>query len=112
MGSTYVRLVNDFFHDLAAGFFPGAAVGAVVIKSHASSGGGVALTPQAVGIIWMLLVLGLFVSVGTGIFRLRYHSAPVKPELVKARNEAAFTKHIAFIIVLAAAGIIFGTVVA
>jgi len=103
------RLINDFFHDLAAGFFPGAVVAAWLVQRQAGPGR-VGLVPQAVGGIWMLLVVGLAVSVGTGIFRLRYHLNHVKPELVKARNDTAFTKHVAFVVVLVAAGILFGVV--
>lgn len=112
MGNRYARIVNDFFHDLAAGFFPGAATAAWVVHANARPTGGNPLTPQAVGAIWMILVVGLIVSAGTGVLRLRYHSDHVKPELVKSRNDSAFTKHVAFVIVLVAAGIVFGVLVA
>jgi len=112
MSAVWPRLINDFLHDLAAGFFPGAVAGAWLIKSVAPQGGVTFLAQQAVGGVWMLLVVGLMVSVGTGIWRLRYHLDPVKPELAKARNDAAFIKHIAFIVVLTLAGVIFGVWVA
>ena len=112
MGVAWPRLVNDFFHDLAAGFFPGAVAGAWLIRIVAPRGSGTLLAPQTIGGIWMLLLLGLAVSVGTGIFRLRYHLDPVKPELVKARNDSALAKHIAFIVVLVLAGVVFGAWVA
>lgn len=112
MSAKYGRIVNDFFHDLAAGFFPGAVVGAWVIERNVSPGNGRVLGTQAVGSVWMLLVLGLIVSVGTGLYRMRYRLAFVKPELAKARNDTAFAKHVAFILMLAAAGIVFGMFVA
>jgi hypothetical protein len=112
MGTTWPRLVNDFFHDLAAGFFPGAVAGAWLIRSVAPAGGVTFFAQQAIGGVWMVLVLGLSVSVGTGIFRLRYHLTAVRPERVKARNDAAFTKHVGFIVVLLLAGVVFGVWVA
>ena len=112
MGAMWPRLVNDLFHDLAAGFFPGAVAGAWLIERLAPQGGAAFLSPQVTGGMWFMLVLGLSLSVGTGIFRLRYHLDLVKPELAEARNNAAFTKHIAFIGVLVVAGFVFGVWVA
>jgi len=112
MGSKYGRLVNDFFHDIAAGLFPGAATAAWVIQRQAGASGGSKIPASAVGGIWMILVLGLVVSVATGIFRLRYHSAHVKPELVEARNGTALIKHVAFVTLLLVAAVVFGTATA
>ena len=110
MGIRYGRLLNDFFHDIAAGFFPGAVAGTWLVQSRSQSGGA-GLPGQALGGVWVLLVLGLLLSVITGIFRLRYHLDHVKPELVKARNDGAFLKHVAFVVMLAASGVVFGMLV-
>lgn len=103
------RIANDIAHDLASGAFPGAVIAAWLIRRSAAATG----SPDAVraasaalggasGALWLVLFLGLTVSVATGLLRLRYWKLNVRTGFLETKSETAAVKHSAFVLLLLA----------
>jgi len=109
--NTYLRIGNDFLHDVAAGAFPGAVALAWMVRRALEMSGPGSNFPsvQVVGALWTILALGLAVSVTTGIFRLRYRLLHIRSEFHKARSETAFVKHTLFVLLLLGSSAVLST---
>lgn len=86
-------------------------IAAWLIQGQLVYSGG-SLPPTAVDALWALLVVVLAVLAGTGVCRLRYHLAHIRPDWVKQKSDVALAKHVAFFGVVILAGIVLATAVA
>jgi hypothetical protein len=96
------RSAVDFLHDVAAGFFPGAVAATSVIRSaiEAVDPGRGAIVTFASGWLWLVFVLGLAVSIVTGLVRLRYWKLNVRSGFMDAKRQMVVVKHSAFVLLL------------
>jgi hypothetical protein len=105
--SLYFKSVVDFFHDIAAGLFPGAVVCALLIdRASRSAGGSAGFTLSRVApTLWFVLILGLMVSVTTGLIRLRYWKLNVRSDFLESKVQMIVVKHSAFVLLLVASSV-------
>lgn len=95
----YVRSAVDYLHVMSAGAFPGAVLGAWLIRRTAeASGSGTGVIARSAASLWLLLFLSLTVLVITGAIRLRYWRLPIKPESMETKTTMVVIKHSAFVI--------------
>lgn len=102
-GKQYVRIVVEFAHDVALGVFPGAVIGAWLIRRAVEAEGlGGAAIARASGKLWVVFALGLAVSIGTGAIRLRYWKLNVRTGALEDKKQMATIKHSLFVLLLLA----------
>lgn len=100
----YVRAGVEFVHDMAAGAFPGAVLGAWTIRRAFES-----TSPEAVprleiasAGLWLILLGALFLIVATGSVRLTYWKRNVRPGFMESKKQLVLVKHAAFVLLLVA----------
>jgi len=102
-GKQYVRIIVEFAHDVALGVFPGAVIGAWLIRRAVEAEGlGAAAVARASGKLWILFVVGLAVSIGTGVIRLKYWRLNVRTGALEDKKQMATIKHSLFVLLLLA----------
>jgi Ca2+/Na+ antiporter len=100
----YLRATNEYFHDIAAGTFPGAVIGAWLIRqgfAGASAETATMLQKASVRLWWVLLV-SLAVIVITGFVRLGYWHLNLSESVVSVKRRMIIIKHAAFVLTLVA----------
>ena len=99
--------MNDFAHDIAAGFFPGSVAGAWMIRSalNALEPGSGAVVGRAAGSLWLIFAIAAAVSVGTGLLRTRYWRLNVRSGFMEKKTQMATTKHVLFVTTLVLSGV-------
>lgn len=99
LGNQYVRITNNFLHDMATGTW--AACLAVLLVLSARLGGMPAEAAEALGdamvLVFWLLVGALVALTVTGALRLAYWRAQAAPGELSAKRRALIVKHIAFL---------------
>lgn len=104
-GKLYTRIANDACHDLAAGTFPALALAAWLIRSVSETDGmAEVIVARAGGSLWVVFMLMLGVSVGTGLLRLRYWKLNVRSGFLETKGQMAAIKHSLFVLVMVASG--------
>lgn len=94
----YMRVVVDYLHDLAFGVFPGTVLAAGLIWRAAERvGTGQAAVSAAAGTLWLVMLLGVTVSVLTGLVRLRYWKTNVRSGFLETKSQMAAIKHWLFV---------------
>jgi len=99
--NTYVRITNNFLHDMATGTWAACLIVLVVLNRQlagmptqaASAVGG------AMGLVFWLLVGALVVVGVTGALRLFYWRATTPVAELAAKRRALIVKHVAFVVV-------------
>lgn len=97
-----VHAVTDIVHDVAAGIFPGAVIGAWLYERAlgAASVGAGDPTAEATGPLLVLLLADLIVLVATGLVRLNHWQLNVRSGFLQTKAQMAVLKHIVFVVVL------------
>lgn len=101
LGNTYVRVSNNFLHDMATGTWAACVLVLWVLNRQALGvppSAAEALS-QAAAVIWLLLLGALFVVTVTGILRLFYWRATTPASELGAKRRALIVKHIAFLVI-------------
>lgn len=97
----YVRITNNFLHDMATGTW--AACVLVLVLLHRDLAGLPAESAAALGgsmrAVWWLLVGALVVLTVTGALRLFYWRATTLPAELAQKRLALIVKHVAFLVV-------------
>jgi putative copper export protein len=102
-----VRIVNDFFHDVAAGLWPGAVLALWSVHQNITRTTPAALVSARGAIasaIWVLF-LAVIILVVTGTLRISYWDAPIRPESRSAKQRMILIKHAAFVTLLVASSL-------
>ena len=106
---TWLRVVNDLLHDMAAGLAPGSVLALWLVRNGAAA----TVDPTTLAEMtrtwsWIVLVLlvALVVIVATGAVRTYYWSATIRPEDAKSRGRAALIKHAVFAVVFVYAAVV------
>ena len=101
LDNTYVRITNNFLHDMATGTWA-ACLMVIVVLSRRLSG----MSQQAakavgstMGLVFWLLIGALVVVSVTGALRLLYWRATTPAEELPAKRRALIVKHVAFLVV-------------
>lgn len=101
LDNPYVRITNNFLHDMATGTW--AACLAVLLVLRSRLGGMPAEAAAAVGdammLVFWLLVGALVVVTVTGVVRLVYWRAESAPADLAAKRKALIVKHVAFLVI-------------
>ena len=101
LDNTYVRVTNNFLHDMATGTW--AACLAVLLVLSGRLAGMPAEAASALGdamvlVLW-ILVGALVVVTVTGAVRLAYWRAQTAPVELAAKRRALVVKHVVFLVV-------------
>ncbi|MCL4553774.1 MAG: hypothetical protein M1565_01365 [Actinobacteria bacterium] len=101
LANTYVRVTNNFLHDMATGTWAACVLvlwvldrEAVGIPQEAQ-----AALASAAEVVWILLLVALVVVTVTGIPRIFYWRATTPREELAAKRRALIIKHIAFLVI-------------
>lgn len=95
----YVRITNNFLHDMATGTWAACLLVLAVLSRRLDAmptEAAVALGDAMVFVFW-LLVGALVVLTLTGVARLAYWRAQSAPQEVAAKRRALIVKHVAFL---------------
>ncbi|MDO9108215.1 MAG: hypothetical protein Q7U89_04395 [Coriobacteriia bacterium] len=101
LSNTYVRITNNFLHDMATGTWAACLLVLWVLAGRIFGMG-----PEATGalrdsmalVFWMLVAALVIVSV-TGAFRLVYWRTTTPAHELSAKRRALVIKHIVFLVV-------------
>lgn len=98
----YLRATNEYFHDIAAGMFPGAVLGAWLIRRGFAGASADTLTQLAKATtgVWLILLVCLVVIVATGLLRLGYWRVNLIESVVNTKRRMILLKHTAFVLTL------------
>ncbi|MGB4441592.1 MAG: hypothetical protein WBJ62_05145 [Coriobacteriia bacterium] len=101
LGNPYVRIVNNFLHDMATGTW--AACLAVLLVLSGRLAGMPAEAAVALGdamtLVFWILAGALVVVSATGGIRLAYWRQQTAPEDLAAKRRSLIVKHIAFFVI-------------
>lgn len=101
LGNTYVRIVNNFLHDMATGTWAGCLAVLLVLSDRLAgmpAEAAAALGDAMVLVFWILV--GALVVVGaTGGIRLAYWRQQTAPEDMAAKRRSLIVKHVAFLVI-------------
>lgn len=97
----YVRITNNFLHDMATGTWAACVMVLVVLSGRLDAmpaEAAIALGDAMVFVFW-LLVGALVVLTLTGAVRLFYWRAQAAPDELAAKRRALIVKHVAFLVI-------------
>ncbi len=101
LANTYVRIINNFLHDMATGTW--AACLAVLLVLSGRLGGMPAEAAAALGdamtLVFWILVGALVVVSATGGVRLAYWRQQTAPDDLAAKRRLLIVKHVAFFVI-------------
>lgn len=101
LDNTYVRITNNFLHDMATGTWAASVLVLWVLRGQADAlpaATAEALAP-AMLVVWWLLLGALAVVTLTGVARLVYWRAQTPPDELAQKRRALIIKHVAFLVV-------------
>lgn len=98
-----VRIVNDFFHDIALGMWPGTVLAIWTVKSllWTAPGTAVEVHSKVLSAIWVLGA-SLVILIVTGAVRLNYYELNLRTGTLAAKHRMVIIKHTAFTLLLVA----------
>jgi len=101
LGNVYVRVSNNFLHDMATGTWAACVLVLWVLDRQAAGvpASAAKALSEAAAVIWLLLLGALFVVTVTGILRLFYWRATTSASEIGAKRRALIAKHIAFLVI-------------
>lgn len=102
LDNRYVRITNNFLHDMATGTWAACLLVMWVLAARATA----AIPPEAVAALddasWIVfwLLLGALAVIGvTGALRLAYWRGQTSPDDLAAKRRALLVKHVAFLVI-------------
>jgi hypothetical protein len=97
----YVRITNNFLHDMATGTWAACLAVLLVLRSRlaAMPTAAVAALGDAMQLVFWLLLGALGVLTLTGALRLVYWRQQAAPAEIVAKRRALIVKHVAFLVV-------------
>lgn len=101
LSNTYVRITNNFLHDMATGTWAACLMVLLVLNRQLPGmpqEAAVALGGSMVLVFWLLIAALVIVSV-TGALRLFYWRATTPAEELAAKRRALIIKHVAFLVI-------------
>jgi hypothetical protein len=100
----YFRATMEFFHDIAAGAFPGAVLAAWMIRGGfaGASPNVLHVLAQATVSIWLILLGAAIVLGATGALRLGYWQLNIRQGFLATKKRMVLLKHTAFALLLVA----------
>ncbi len=101
LDNAYVRITNNFLHDMATGTWAACLAVLLVLSSRLA---GMPLEAalalgEAMSLVFWLLIGALVVVTLTGVLRLAYWRQESAPEELLAKRRALIIKHIAFLVI-------------
>lgn len=101
LGNAYVRVSNNFLHDMATGTWVACVLVLWVLNRQAFGvpPSAAEVLSEAAAVIWLLLLAALFVVTVTGVLRLFYWRATTPASELGAKRRALIFKHIAFLVI-------------
>jgi hypothetical protein len=101
LDNTYVRITNNFLHDMATGTWAACLMVLVVLNRRLVGMPQVAASAvgSAMQLVFWLLIGALVVVSVTGALRLFYWRATTPAEELSAKRRALIVKHVAFLAV-------------
>lgn len=101
LDNTYVRITNNFLHDMATGTWAACLMVLVVLNRRLVGMPQVAgsAVGSAMQLVFWLLIGALVVVSVTGALRLFYWRATTPAEELSAKRRALIVKHVAFLAV-------------
>jgi hypothetical protein len=100
--NSYLRALDEYLHDMAAGAFPGAVVAAWLIRRGmaGASADTILQLQKATTALWLVLGVCALVLIATGLGRLGYWHLNLRPEVVTTKRRMILIKHTAFVLTL------------
>ncbi|MDA3936868.1 MAG: hypothetical protein PF636_08440 [Actinomycetota bacterium] len=97
----YVRIVNNFLHDMATGTWAACAMVIWVLSGKTSTMpfDAAQAVESAMRSVWWLLIVALLVITVTGAFRLFYWRGQTPDDERAAKRRALVIKHVAFLVI-------------
>lgn len=101
LDNPYVRITNNFLHDMATGTWAACLLVLWVLRNQAKgmSAEAVEALAEAGQVVFWLLIAALAVIVVTGAMRLFYWRAQTPPDERGQKRRALIIKHVAFAVV-------------
>lgn len=99
LDNQYVRITNNFLHDMATGTWAACLMVLVVLSARLDPmpAEAAAALGEAMGFVFWLLVGALVALTLTGALRLFYWRAQAAPDELVAKRRALIVKHVAFL---------------
>lgn len=98
----YVRITNNFLHDMATGTWAACVLVIWVLAARVSAttptDAVAAIADAAQAVFWMLLAALAVIGI-TGAVRLAYWRATTPPADLAAKRRALVVKHVAFVVI-------------
>lgn len=104
LANPYVRLTNNWLHDVATGLWAACLVVIAVLHGRIAGVDAVAAAQLAsvTGLMFWMLVGSLVVITLTGVVRLVYWRSDTPAEELPSKRPALIGKHVAFLVVYGA----------
>ena len=101
LDNTYVRITNNFLHDMATGTWAACLMVLVVLNRQlvGMPEAAAAAVGDAMQLVFWLLIGALVVVTVTGALRLVYWRATTPPTELAEKRRALIIKHVAFLVV-------------
>jgi hypothetical protein len=101
LANPYVRISNNFAHDMATGTWAACVLVLWVLARQAQGvhPDAVSAIGDAGGVVFVLLLAALALVTLTGVLRLFYWRSTTPAEELSAKRRALIVKHIAFLVV-------------
>jgi len=101
LGNTYVRIVNNFLHDMATGLWIASLAVIVILAGRldAMPAEAAVALGDAMWVVFWLMIAGLVVVTVTGALRLVYWRAETVPEEMAEKRTSLIVKHVAFFVI-------------